>query len=65
MTRNDQNAYTNDIVSQLNIQCVGFGGPGAFGAPFFNVQGLLADGRQLLGNTHEGLGHNCGGSRYP
>ena len=39
MHRYDQNAYTNDIVSQLGIQGVGFGGPGAFGAPFFNVQG--------------------------
>jgi len=39
MHRYDQNAYTNDIVSQLNIQGVGFGGQGAFGAPFFNVQG--------------------------
>jgi hypothetical protein len=39
MHRYDQNAYTNDIVTQLGIQGVGFGGPGAFGAPFFNVQG--------------------------
>jgi hypothetical protein len=33
MHRYDQNAYTNDIVTQLGIQGVGFGGPGAFGAP--------------------------------
>jgi hypothetical protein len=39
MHRYDQNAYTSDIVTQLGIQGVGFGGPGAFGAPFFNVQG--------------------------
>ncbi len=39
MHRYDQNAYTHDIVSELEIQGVGFGGPGAFGAPFFNVQG--------------------------
>ena len=39
MHRYNQNAYTNDIVTQLGIQGVGFGGPGAFGAPFFNVQG--------------------------
>jgi hypothetical protein len=39
MHRYDQNAYKNDIVSQLGIQGVGFGGDGAFGAPFFNVQG--------------------------
>jgi Carboxypeptidase regulatory-like domain len=39
MHRYDENAYTNNIVSQLGIQGVGFGGDGAFGAPFFNVQG--------------------------
>ena len=39
MHRYDLNAYTNNIVSQLGIQGVGFGGDGAFGAPFFNVQG--------------------------
>jgi hypothetical protein len=39
MHRYDQNAYGNDIVSQLGIQGIGFGGQGAFGAPFFNVQG--------------------------
>src|SRR4029077_20484778 len=39
MHRYEQNANTNDIVTQLGIQGVGFGGPGAFGAPFFNVQG--------------------------
>ena len=39
MHRYDQNAYTSDIVNQLGIQGVGFGGPGAFGAPFFNIQG--------------------------
>ena len=39
MHRYDENAYSGDIVSQLGIQGIGFGGPGAFGAPFFNVQG--------------------------
>jgi len=39
MHRYDQNAYANDIVTQLGIQGVGYGGAGAFGAPFFNVQG--------------------------
>ena len=39
MHRYDENAYANDIVSQLGIQGIGFGGNGAFGAPFFNVQG--------------------------
>ena len=39
MHRYDENAYTNNIVSQLGIAGVGFGGDGAFGSPFFNVQG--------------------------
>ncbi|HET6178445.1 MAG TPA: carboxypeptidase-like regulatory domain-containing protein [Candidatus Sulfotelmatobacter sp.] len=39
MHRYDENAYTNDIVTELGIQGVGFGGAGAYGAPFFNVQG--------------------------
>src|SRR5258707_9899089 len=39
MHRFNENAYTNDVVSQLGIQGIGFGGTGAFGAPFFNVQG--------------------------
>ena len=39
MHRYEENAFNNDIVSQLGIQGIGFGGDGAFGAPFFNVQG--------------------------
>jgi hypothetical protein len=39
MHRYDENAYSNDIVTQLGIQGIGFGGAGAYGAPFFNVQG--------------------------
>jgi hypothetical protein len=39
MHRFDENAYTRDIVTELGIKGVGFGGVGAFGAPFFNVQG--------------------------
>ncbi len=39
MHRSSENSEDNDIVSQLGIQGVGFGGKGAFGAPFFNVQG--------------------------
>ena len=34
-----ESANRNDIVGQLGIQGVGFGGPGAWGAPYFNVQG--------------------------
>jgi len=39
MHRYDENAYSNDIVTLLGIQGIGFGGAGAYGAPFFNVQG--------------------------
>ena len=39
MHRSSENSDTNDIVSELGIQGVGFGGR-AFGAPFFNVQGF-------------------------
>lgn len=39
MHRYEEDAFGNDIVSQLGIQGIGFGGDGAFGAPFFNVQG--------------------------
>lgn len=39
MHRYDENAFNNNIVTQLGIQGIGFGGDGAFGAPFFNVQG--------------------------
>ena len=38
MHRYNEKAFT-DIIGQLPIQGVGFGGPGALGAPFFNVQG--------------------------
>ena len=38
MHRYDENAF-NNIISQLGINGIGFGGPGAYGAPFFNVQG--------------------------
>ncbi|HEX6805732.1 MAG TPA: carboxypeptidase regulatory-like domain-containing protein [Terriglobales bacterium] len=39
MHRYNQDAYSNNIVSDLGIQGIGFGGVGAYGAPFFNVQG--------------------------
>ncbi|OLE50907.1 MAG: hypothetical protein AUG51_25745 [Acidobacteria bacterium 13_1_20CM_3_53_8] len=39
MHRSSENSESNDIVSELGIQGVGFGGRGAFGAPYFNVQG--------------------------
>ena len=40
MHRSSENSDNNDIVSELGIQGIGFGGQGAFGAPFFNVQGF-------------------------
>jgi len=39
MDHTTESANKNDIVTQLGVQGVGFGGPGAFGAPYFNVQG--------------------------
>ena len=39
MHRSSENSEENDIVSELGILGVGFGGKGAFGAPYFNVQG--------------------------
>jgi hypothetical protein len=48
MHRTSQNSESNDIVSQLGIQGVGFGGKGAFGAPWFNVQGYSGMGDTFL-----------------
>jgi hypothetical protein len=39
MHRYSQNNFTNDYVSQLGIQGVGYGGKGAWGMPYFTVQG--------------------------
>ncbi len=44
MHRTSENSFANDIVSQLGITGVGFGGQGAFGAPWFNVQGYSGMG---------------------
>ena len=48
MHRYSENNESNDIVSQLGIQGVGFGGKGAYGAPYFNVQGYSAMGDTYL-----------------
>ncbi|MDT5295709.1 MAG: hypothetical protein QOJ76_2589, partial [Acidobacteriota bacterium] len=48
MHRTSENSETGDIVSELGIQGVGFGGPGAFGAPSFNVQGYSPLGDTFL-----------------
>jgi hypothetical protein len=44
MSHFTQSAYSNDIVSELGILGIGFGGPGAFGAPWFNLQGYSGMG---------------------
>jgi hypothetical protein len=48
MHRSSENSESNDIVSQLGIQGVGFGGQGAFGAPWFNVQGYSGMGDTFI-----------------
>jgi len=48
MHRFSENNDSNDIVTQLGIQGVGFGGKGAYGAPFFNVQGYSGFGDSFL-----------------
>src|SRR5438067_1180152 len=44
MDRTSQNDAVNDIVGQLGIQGVGFGGPNAWGAPWFAAQGYTGIG---------------------
>jgi hypothetical protein len=44
MNRTSQNDRVNDIVGQLGIQGVGFGGPNAWGAPWFAAQGYTGIG---------------------
>jgi len=39
MNHTTESANENDITGSLGIQGVGFGGPEAWGAPYFNVQG--------------------------
>lgn len=40
MMHSTESANKNDIVTQLGITGTGFGGPGAWGAPYFTVQGF-------------------------
>ncbi len=44
MDRTSQNDGVNDIVGALGIQGIGFGGPNAWGAPWFAVQGYTGIG---------------------
>ena len=48
MHRTSENSFSNDIVSELGIAGVGFGGEGAFGAPWFNVQGYSGMGDTFI-----------------
>lgn len=48
MHRTSENSFSNDIISQLGIAGVGFGGQGAFGAPWFNVQGYSPMGDTFI-----------------
>jgi carboxypeptidase family protein len=48
MHRTSENSFTNDIVSELGITGVGFGGKGAWGAPWFNVQGFSGMGDSFI-----------------
>ena len=48
MMHSTQSANRNDIVTELGISGTGFGGPGAWGAPYFNVQGFSPLGDNYL-----------------
>ena len=48
MHRTSENSFSNDIISELGITGVGFGGEGAFGAPWFNVQGYSGMGDSFI-----------------
>jgi len=48
MSHTTESANTNDIVTQLGIKGTGFGGPAAWGAPYFNVQGFSPLGDNYL-----------------
>jgi Carboxypeptidase regulatory-like domain len=48
MHRTSENSFSNDIVSELGITGVGFGGEGAYGAPWFNVQGYSGMGDSFI-----------------
>jgi len=43
-----ENSYNNDIVGQLGISGVGFGGAAGWGAPYFNVQSYSPFGDSWL-----------------
>jgi hypothetical protein len=48
MQHSTESANKNNIVSELGITGTGFGGPAAWGAPYFNVQGYSPFGDNYL-----------------
>jgi hypothetical protein len=48
LARDGEAAGVADLIGQLGIRGVGFGGPDAYGLPFFNVQGYQPFGDSLL-----------------
>jgi len=48
MSHTTESAGVNNIVGELGIQGTGFGGPEAYGAPYFNVQGFSPLGDNYL-----------------
>jgi hypothetical protein len=48
MMHTTESANKNDIVTELGIAGTGFGGPAAWGAPYFNVQGYSPLGDSYL-----------------
>jgi Carboxypeptidase regulatory-like domain len=48
MMHSTESAHKNDIVTELGITGTGFGGPAAWGAPYFNVQGYSPLGDSYL-----------------
>lgn len=48
MMHTTESANKNDIVDQLGLTGTGFGGPAAWGAPYFNVQGYSPLGDSYL-----------------
>ena len=48
MSHTTESASKNDIVDELGITGTGFGGPKAWGAPYFNVQGYSPVGDNYL-----------------
>jgi len=48
MAHTTESANKNDIVSELGITGTGFGGPDAWGAPYFNIQGYSPIGDSYI-----------------